>query len=312
MIVGAIRSGLVEMVHPVAAAAVDRAGNVLALSGDAAGREFFLRSAVKPIQAAVCQASGADLGIERLAVAAASHQAFPAHVALVEGMLSEMGLTSDNLVCPPDHPGSGDAEQLWAGLGRSAPERVFHNCSGKHAAMLRACVHQGWPLQYQLPDHPLQRLILSAVEEATGRPAAPTGVDGCGIPTLRSDAVGLARAFSHVAADSEFGEVRDAAMRYTALTRDGDRPEVEVTRWLPVLAKVGAAGCIGIAWPEGGLGFAAKAWSGDGQAALLGALTLMAELGIVPEHPREQLTAVFSPQVLGGGRPVGQLAVIER
>jgi len=71
-------------------------------------------------------------------------------------------------------------------------------------------------------------------------------------------------------------------------------------------------GCIGIAWPEGGIGFAAKCWTGDGAAATVAILTVMSDLGILSGYPREQLAAVISPEVLGGGAPVGNLAVIER
>ncbi|HEX5630049.1 MAG TPA: asparaginase, partial [Acidimicrobiia bacterium] len=225
MIVGAVRSGLVETVHPVAVAVVDRSGSVLTTSGDAADREYFLRSAIKPVQAAVSQRLGAGLGIEQLAVAAASHQGQPAHVAMVEQMLLEVGLETGHLRCPPDWPGDADSERLWAAMGRDRQEAVFHNCSGKHAAMLRACVSQDWSLDYVAADHPLQQEVLAAVEAVTGRPAGPTGVDGCGAPTLRSDVIGLARAFAAVAGQPDLAEVRSAAMRYASLTRDGDGPE---------------------------------------------------------------------------------------
>ncbi len=312
MIVGAVRSGLVETVHPVTVAVVDQGGTVLVTSGDAADREYFLRSAIKPVQAAVSQRLGAALGLEQLAVAAASHQGQPAHIAMVEHMLLEVGLDAGHLRCPPDWPGDTDSERLWAAMGRDRQEAVFHNCSGKHAAMLRACVAQDWSLDYVAADHPLQHEIVAAVESATGRAARPTGVDGCGAPTLRSDVVGLARAFAAIAVQPDLAEVRTAAMRFASLTRDGDRPETEIARWLPTVVKGGAAGCIGIAWPEGGLGVAAKSWSGEGTAAVLAALVVMAELGIVPEHPRHMLEAQFAPEVLGGGAPVGRWEVIAR
>lgn len=312
MIIGSVRSGLVEAVHPVAVAAVDASGRVAAASGDVVDREFFLRSAIKPIQAAVSQRSGAALGLEQLAVAASSHSAFPVHVAYVEQMLLEVGLEAGHLRCPPDHPSSGDAEVLWAQRGRPHPERIFHNCSGKHAAMLRACVARDWPLEYTAHDHPLQQAVIEAVTEVTGRPVTPTGIDGCGVPTLRSDVFGLARAFAHIATDRDLAEVRTAAMRYTALTRDGDRAETRIARWLPTVVKGGAMGCIGVAWAEGGMGIAAKSWTGDGAAADVAVLTIMEELGLVPSHPRAQLAGLFAPEVLGGGSPVGHLAVIER
>lgn len=312
MIVGSIRSGLVEAVHPVAAIAVDRDGRILASTGDVTGREFFLRSAIKPVQAAVTERHGADLGLEQLAVAASSHRGLPIHIAYVEQMLGEVGLSTGNLRCPPDRPSDAASDRLWAAAGRSEPESVFHNCSGKHAAMLRACLASGWSLEYEGLDHPLQQAVIAMAEAFAGRTVTPTGVDGCGVPTLRSDVVGLARTFACIAVDPEMSRVRAATMRYTALTRDGGRAETEIARWVPTIVKGGAMGCLGVAWPEGGIGFAAKSWTGEGAAANVAVLSLMVDLGILSGHPLQQLESVLTPVVLGGGRPVGGLAVIER
>lgn len=311
MIVAATRSGLVEAVHPVAAAAVDASGRVLAATGDVTGREFFLRSALKPFQAAVVDRSGAALGLEALAVAAASHRGLPVHVAYVEQMLLDVGLESGHLRCPPDRPGDPAADRLWAARGRSAPEPVFHNCSGKHAAMLRACVASGWSLDYPDREHPLQRAVVDAALDATGGAVTPVGVDGCGVPTLRSDVIGLARAFARIAVDPGMSRVRSATMRYASLTRDGERPETEIARWFPAVVKGGAMGCLGLAWPEGGIGVAAKCWTGDSAAADVAVLALMDGLGILPAHPRDRLADVMSPPVLGGGHRVGALTVLE-
>jgi L-asparaginase II len=154
--------------------------------------------------------------------------------------------------------------------------------------------------------------VIAAAAEVTRRPVTPTGIDGCGVPTLRSDVTGLARAFARIATDPELEEVRTAAMRFTALTRDGERAETLIARWLPTVVKGGAMGCIGVGWIEGGVGIAAKSWTGDGAAADVAVLTMMEELGFVPSHPRMQLAGLFAPEVLGGGAPVGHLAVIER
>ena len=312
MIVGSIRSGLVEAVHPVAAAVVDAGGGVIASAGEVTGREFFLRSSLKPVQALVSERFGAALGLEQTAIAAASHSAFPVHVAYVEQMLLDVGLEAGYLRCPADYPSSRDAEVLWAARGRSKPERVFHNCSGKHAAMLRACLAQDWSLEYTAEDHPLQRAIITEAEGFAARAMTPTGVDGCGVPTPRSDVVGLARIFARIAVDPAMSKVRSATMRYPALTRDGDRPETVIARWFPGVVKGGAMGCVGIAWPEGGLGFAAKCWTGDGSAAEVAVLTMMTEMGVLSGYPLRQLETVLAPVVLGGGAPVGRLAVIER
>ena len=98
--------------------------------------------------------------------------------------------------------------------------------------MLRLCGCD-WSLEYTALDHPLHGLVAGYAAEVMGRAVTPVGIDGCGVPTLRSDVVGLARAFAHVAIDPDFAHVRRAAMRYASLTRDGDRPETVIARVVP-------------------------------------------------------------------------------
>ncbi len=307
MIVGSVRSGVIEARHPIAAVAVDREGVVIASLGDEIDRDFYLRSAPKPLQAAVSQRYGADLVAERLAVAAASHSGFPVHIAYVTAMLLEVGLDAGHLRCPPDRPLNDAADRIWASMGRPDAERIFHNCSGKHAAMLRACVASDWSLEYTAPDHPLQQAIVAAANDAAGRSVEPTGVDGCGIPTLRCDTAGLARLFGRLVTDPEYAEVAAVAARHAPLTADGTRPEAVMARWVPAVVKGGAQGSIGLGMLEHGLGFAAKSWTGVSAAAVVGLIELMDRVGVVPEYQRSRLERVARPPVLGGGRPVGSL-----
>jgi L-asparaginase II len=304
------RSGLIEAVHPVAAAAVDSSGRVVDAFGIDVDREFFGRSAFKPFQAAVSQRNGAGLGPEQMAVATSSHSGHPIHVAFVRSMLSEQGLGEQHLRCPPDRPSSLAADRLSAVMGSSEPAAVFHNCSGKHAAMLRACASSGWSLEYLAPGHTIHQEVMEIVEDATARPVTPVGVDGCGIPTLRTDVTALARGFARLTVDPELRAVADAAARFTALTADGDRREDEIARWVPAVVKAGAMGCIAAAWLEGGVGFAAKAWTGDPVAAAVALVALMDRSGVLSAYQRERLGAVASPPVLGGGSPVGRYELV--
>ena len=307
MIIAATRSGLVEAEHEVTGVAVDHHGRVITTLGGDLDREFFMRSAAKPFQAAVAQRFGADLGPEALAVSAASHGAQPVHVAIVREMLAVVGLGEQNLLCPPDRPSTPAADRLWATLGHRMPERVLNNCSGKHAAMLRACAATGWSLEYTGFEHPLQRAIGDYVSELTGRAVDGRGVDGCGIPTLRTDVTGLARGFSRLVTDAELRPVATSMARFAPLTSDGERPEATVARWFPGPVKGGALGCIGAGWLEGGIGFATKCWTGQQPPAVVGLLTLMDLVGILSPHQRDMLADLAKPEVLGGGRPVGVL-----
>jgi len=310
--VGSIRSGLVEVVHPVSVIAVAPDGSVLGSLGDDLDREFFYRSAPKPLQATVSQENGADLTPERLAIASASHHGTPLHIAYVDDMLREVDLDpATHLLCPPDRPSAREADRTWAALGKTGPERIFHNCSGKHAGMLRASVASGWSLEYTRPDHPLQREIVAVASDAAGRTVEPTGVDGCGIPTLRGDVGGLARIFSRLVNDSRFAEATAAASRFTAHTTSGDSIEARLARWIPSVVKGGAEGCLGLGMLEQGVAFAAKAWTGSHAAAGVGIVELMDRLGLVPEYQRSRLESVARPAVFGGGVEVGHLQPLD-
>lgn len=312
MNVGSIRSGLVESIHPVTAVAVDPDGEVIASLGHGLDREFFYRSAPKPLQASVSQWLGADLTPERLAVVSSSHRGYPVHVAYVVDMLKEVGLAPEqHLLCPPARPSAMAADRLWASRGRGEPERVFHNCSGKHTGMLRACLAQGWPLEYDDPSHPLQREIVSLATECAGRPVEPVGVDGCGIPTLRGDVVGLARIFSRLVTDPRFVEVATTAARFGSLTSSGDAPEARLARWMPAVVKGGAEGCMGLGLLEHQIAFAVKSWTGAYAPAAVAMVEIMDRVGVIPGHQRRQLEDVARPPVLGGGRPVGALQPLE-
>ena len=310
MLLGVVRSGLVESRHPVSVVAVDSRGTIVFHSGADQGTEFFLRSAAKPFQAAVSQRNGAGLAPEQLAVAAGSHGGQPVHVALVEEMLASAGLGPEHLLCPSSLPSSESAARRLAAAGEVEPGPLFHNCSGKHTAMLRACAVQGWPLAYTDPSHPLQQEILAEVEVSTREPAGPIGVDGCGVPTFRGTVVGLARAFARLATDPALAPVAQAISRFTPLTGDGDRAETELARWCPAAVKGGAQGCVGVAW-LGGLGVAAKCWTGESAPAAAAAALALRRLGIRSDHGWEMLAGVVRPMVTGGGRPVGHLEVLE-
>ena len=306
MLAREVRSGLVEADHQGALAVFDVDGSPLMLLGDV-DRPLFFRSALKPFQAAVCQKEGAALGLEELAVAAGSHAGQPVHVAYVERMLAGAGLTEHHLQCPAAWPGAPSAANRLVAEGVRRPRRIYHNCSGKHAAMLRAAAARGWPLEsYRSPDHPLQVEIAGLVAGLTGEAVTPVGVDGCGVPTLRGSVRGLARAFARLGTDERFEEVRTAMHRYPALTADGNRAEAAIATWVNGLAKVGARGALGVSI-FGRLGAAARSWDGLTIAASVGMIAALTRLGALPPVAVTALAPHAAPTVTGGGAPVGSL-----
>src|SRR5256885_13382727 len=135
----AVRRGeIVESVHRVHAVAV-QGGKVVAEAGDVA-LPTSLRSAAKPVQAQLLARAREDLDDADLAIASASHFGTEMHVEAVRTLLRKTGGSEDELQC-----GLQD--------GRP-PERIYHNCSGKHAGMVAACRAPGCPLPGSPPPAP--------------------------------------------------------------------------------------------------------------------------------------------------------------
>jgi L-asparaginase II len=209
-----VRSGLEETFHEGAVAVSKSDGSVVAFSGDI-DRPFFLRSSAKPFQAFVSQSSGAELQPVELAMASASHRGFPVHVALVESMLAKVGLGESHLQCPFAWP-LGEEARYQVIVPRK--RRIWSDCSGKHAGLLRACVGSGWPVEsYLQPDHPLQKRIIEFVSEIGDYPAEPVGVDGCGAPVMRTTVRAMSLMFARLATDPRLAEVFSVMHRYPAL-----------------------------------------------------------------------------------------------
>ncbi|MCA1735845.1 MAG: asparaginase [Actinobacteria bacterium] len=98
MLAEQVRSGLVETVHDGALAVVGPDGELVAWSGEV-DRPFFFRSVAKPFQAAVCNRLGAALERESLALACASHDGEPVHVALVSALLATTARANTRRCC---------------------------------------------------------------------------------------------------------------------------------------------------------------------------------------------------------------------
>lgn len=303
-----VRSGFVEGRHRGSLVLLAADGSVEFALGDV-DVPVFPRSSNKPLQAAAVLRAGVELSDERLALAAASHSGESFHLDLVQKMLSESGLTADDLLNPADLPLDRVEAERYLAAGR-VRDRVTMNCSGKHAAMLAACVHNDWQLgTYLEPTHPLQRLVAEVVEEASGERIAAVGTDGCGAPLMAIGLTGLARAFRHfVLAEPGTAERRVAdAMRahpeYVAGTR---RADTWLMREVPgTLSKMGAEAVQAVALADGrALAFKVD----DGGLRALGPVLARA-LGLLGvEGP--VVTRIGRAPLMGGDAEVGEVRAV--
>ncbi len=183
------------------------------------------------------------------------------------------------------------------------------NCSGKHAAMLRTCVTNDWPLDSYLdPGHPLQVHIQQRLAQRSGADPAPTSVDGCGAPLWGLPLVALARAMVGLQADDAGRRVADAMRHYPEFSGGTTRDVTHLMRGVPgLVAKDGAEAvqAMVVDTPVGRFGIALKIADGGHRArerwsrpSVLAALE--------PDSP--VITEHASAAVLGGGRPVGTMS----
>jgi L-asparaginase II len=271
------------------------------------------RSCTKPLQAVAMLRAGLDLDREHLALAAASHSGEPFHLDGVRRILDDVGLSEGALQNPPDLPLDDVAAHamLREGGDRSS---LAMNCSGKHAAMVRTCVANGWDTgTYLDPDHPLQRVIRTTVEELTGVPVEVTAVDGCGAPLFSTTLVGLARAFGTLATASSGPEHRVArAIRsYPEWVSGTRRDECDLVLGVPgLIAKAGAEGCYAVALPDG-RAVALKIADGGFRARRVVMAAALRRLGLPRPDDDAALFEVAGRVVLnGGGQPVGEIRAL--
>lgn len=308
------RGGFVESRHAGSAIVLSPTGEELTRIGNPDAL-ILPRSSLKPLQAVAVVTAGANLEGERLALATASHAGTDRHVAVVRDMLATAGLTEDHLACPASWPTDAATRDAMVG-DHLGPAAIRHNCSGKHAAMLTACVATGWDVAgYLDPNHPLQLHIREVVERLTGEKIAATVIDGCGAPVHALTIASLARGIHRVGTSSErspfaLHRVAGALVRTVrehpwAIDGPGRADTFAIERF-GVFSKGGAEGVQVMVAPDGTT-VALKMLDGSLRAAALVALHLLANVGALPAADLVDADAHPLYSVQGGGREVGRI-----
>jgi L-asparaginase II len=302
------RGGLIESIHFGHVAVVDARGGLVESRGD---HDFptYLRSCAKPLQAlAVLETGAADAygftGPE-LAAMCGSLNGQDFQVEVVRSILAKIGLDENYLKCGPQRPSHRPtAEQLRR---KGEPFAAIHNnCAGKHAAMLALCVHLGHSVaDYDVPDHPVQQMILAIIAEtcAVVREKIGIGVDGCGVPVFRLPLKNLALAYAGLADPAAAGwpeprriavaRLMGAALDHPEMIAGDERLCTALMRAAPgrFLAKVGGEGSYAVSWPERGLGLAVKITDGSMRALGPAIIDLLHIQGALSDYEVESLAA---------------------
>jgi L-asparaginase II len=241
-----------------------------------------------------------------LAIGAGSHNGEDGHRELAARILAAAGLGADDLGCPVALPQHELTRGRWLADGR-APDRLAMNCSGKHAAMLAACVAAGWPTDgYLARDHPLQQAIEARLAEAAGEEVTAVVVDGCGAPQHALSVTGLARgvlSLVEAPAGTRDRSVADAMRAEPWFVAGTGREDTELMRAVPgLLLKGGADGVHVAAMP--GRGAVALKMDDGGERGRTPALSAgLIRLGV----PADVLAPWLRTPVSGGDEVVGDV-----
>ena len=183
------RGNAIENRHRGALAVVDVSGRIYSSLGDIQ-RAVFPRSAIKFLQAIPLVESGAidALGLDdrHIALACASHNGEPIHAGLAQDWLERIGCSVDDLECGAELPLHQETQFELMAQGRG-PQRVHHNCSGKHLGFLSTCKQKGEQINnYRLYNHAAQKRWFDVIESTSNTRVnqLPWGYDGCAIPSV--------------------------------------------------------------------------------------------------------------------------------
>ncbi len=287
------RGGRVESAHRGAIVIAGPGDTTVWSLGDG-DRPVFPRSAIKALQALPLIESGAadrfGFTPAELALACASHNGEPGHVATARAMLGKLGLDETALACGP-HRSILEAEAV-AMIERGDSLGPGHNnCSGKHAGMLALARALDAPTAgYERPNHPVQAAVRAVLADMTGVAvdAAEAGIDGCSVPTYPIPLTALARAFQRFATGEALPDKRAEACRrlraacaaHPDMVAGRDRFCTDVMRRFGarVFVKTGAEGVFCAGFPEQGLGVALKIDDGATRASEAAMAALIARV----------------------------------
>ncbi|PRB68232.1 asparaginase [Arthrobacter sp. MYb213] len=309
-LVAASRGNVVESIHYGSAVVLDPHGQPLMTLGDQQAR-FYPRSALKPLFAVAILRSGLTLNDEQIALAAASHSGSPRHQQVAESTLQTAGLSVADLGNSTDLPYGVEERAAWLAQGGTATQ-LAQNCSGKHAALLAMCKHNGWDTQnYLAADHPLAATLRGIIEELTEEKILSSSTDGCGTEVYPLTLAALARGFaklSSAAKDTAEGRVVHAMRTHPELVAGEGRDVTALMRALPgSVAKDGFEGIQAVGLADGS-SLAVKISDGGDRARMPITVKLLGEC--LGEEAHRKLHTLASTDLLGGPDVVGQLQAL--
>ncbi|MFD1739669.1 asparaginase [Bacillus salitolerans] len=299
------RGEFIESTHDIHVAIVSNKGELLYSYGDPK-RLTFPRSSMKPFQAIPLIETGASEAYRftnaEISLSCASHSGEIFHRETVQGILSRIGLTEDELQCGTHIPRDMESYKQLIREGKDLTP-VFSNCSGKHSGMLATVVHMKEDVTtYREVEHPHQQRILQAIEDVCAFPKKDIqlSVDGCGVPVHRLPLFNSALGFARLANPAQtvpesrtytLTKIRDAMMEHPEMVGGTNRFDTDLMAAYQgnIVAKAGAEAvqCLGIV--DQGIGIAIKVEDGTPRATSVATMEVLKQLGIADESISHKL-----------------------
>ena len=237
------------------------------LSGET---HLYARSLMKPLQMKVI-AEELDncLTLEEKALSLSSHSGEDCHIHLLKKILSEFDL--EKLKAEPAFP------LTKRELETVKPSKLYNTCSGKHAAIIKACQINCWSTDsYHERSHPYHKAYLKLLKKYLGKSPKinDEATDECNLPTISMSLNNVAQIYSLLACEKNKDWIWQAMISYPYLVGGKNRLDSLIMDSCKgeVLAKEGADGLLGLSilnkkHPEG-LGIVIKLSHGNDTRAM--------------------------------------------
>lgn len=319
------RGGLLDLIHEGYICVVDENSRVLYHAGNPEAVVYY-RSASKPVQALPVIAHRLDekygLTDEETVLFAGSHLGEDFHVAALKSILQKAGLREADLIMKPTAPGSVAANEarIRAGLPKS---KLYHNCSGKHAALMLIQREMGGDVRdYWKIGSAGENEVLRTMSALSEYPAenVTVGVDGCGVPVFAYPMRNIAAAYKNLACIDTIEDdvLREAARRY--VPRIHQYPHMMrgtgflcslINHDANIVAKGGANGVYGIGLKKERLGIAFKLKDGTEAVWPLLVREIFRQIGYFNPETDKMLAALNSGVTVNDNdTPVGEVKTV--
>ncbi|NLT57856.1 MAG: asparaginase [Clostridiales bacterium] len=313
------RGGLLECFHPGSIAVYSEEGLVHGL-GDT---DFlcYYRSASKPIQSLPALALGLDekygLTDEELSIMSGSLWCGPRQVELMKSIMQKGDIRYETLIMQPGYP-LGEVYALPLRAAGEPPSKLYHNCIGKHLALILIQRELGGPeADYYKIESAVQQKVLHYLAEMTDLPAADiqVGIDGCGVPVFAVPLEAMAKSFLRLAAPDLIAspEIAAAAVRNARILEQYPENLMDARALCGVLCrdanligKIGAQGVYALGLKKERIGVAVKLYDGVGANFPLVLARILELLDYQNSETIARLRSTFPPEVLNAtGAVVG-------